>query len=285
MISTKDTVERYFEGYGEYKCERLVDFLESLKLPTSITKQKGVLMAFVTQGEMEVGAGYERYLAREGNLLIIQPNKPFFLGSHTTDVDGYVLLLKGDGVLGSMGNHSLIFNLEFLETWSDSLFHLEHLPTEFIENIFKRIKWEKDAEGSKLSVVNAYVITLLLEVNQFYNESALSNRASIDITRKFKMEVYNNLNKNLSITEFADRLAVSPNHLNKAVKSVTGESASQLAHKIKMVEAKYRLMMPASNIAEIASELGFSDASYFSRFFKKNASLSPKEYQNTIDLS
>ncbi len=105
---------QYFEELGEYKCEELANFICSLNLPTPVTKQSGVVFLFVTKGEVKIGAGSDKLTAVTGQLLIIQPNKPFYILEASKDAEGYVLTLKGNGVLGSMGNHSLIFNLEFL---------------------------------------------------------------------------------------------------------------------------------------------------------------------------
>jgi AraC-like DNA-binding protein len=184
-----------------------------------------------------------------------------------------------------MGNHSLIINLEFLETWSDSFFEFQKLPLEYIENIFKRLQWEYQHQGDKLFVVNAYVITLLLELNELYNEAVHSNKASIDISRKFKNEVYKNLQLHLPVSEYANRLSITPNHLNKSIKSNTGLTASELINRIKITEAKYLLMRADLNVSAVAEQLGFSDSSYFSRFFKKHESVSPIEFQRMIDLS
>ena len=89
----------------------------------------------------------------------------------------------------------------------------------------------------------------------------------------------------MTVSEFADRLSVTPNHLNKSIKSVTGHSASHLINKIKVTEAKYLLMIANNTVSDVAERLGFSDISYFSRFFKKMEAVTPNEYRKKIDMS
>jgi AraC-like DNA-binding protein len=285
FVNTKEVVGQFFDIDDEYFCNTIPEFVSKLKFPTPISKQSGVLMLFLSEGSLELLIGYEKIKVIKGQLVIIQPNKPYSIEEYSLDIDGYLLNLKGGSVLGSMGSHSLIFNLEFLETWSDSVFTIQKLPLEYIDNIFKRIYWEKEQCKSKFSIVNAYVITLLLELNSIYNEAIHSNRAAIDIVRKFKNEVYLKLDKQFTIVEYAELLCVTPNHLNKAIKTITGLTALELVNKIKITEAKYLLMISSHNISDVAEKLGFSDASYFSRFFKKHTFLSPKEFLKMIDLS
>jgi AraC-like DNA-binding protein len=85
--------------------------------------------------------------------------------------------------------------------------------------------------------------------------------------------------------DYAKLLNVSPNHLNKCVKSTIGKTASDLINEALLMEAKALLSMSQYSVAEVAFTLGFEDASYFSRFFKKHAVQSPTEYRRMIDLS
>lgn len=270
-------------GEEQYFCVKCSDFFKNLKFPTQFTKNKGVFFVFITSGKLSLKIGYDSYIAIKDQLLIIQPLKPFQIEKCSEDLQGYILYIKENSVLGNMGNHSMIFNLDFLDTWSNSLYSIDHIPIEFIENIFKRIAWQN--KKTSLNIVNAYVITLLLEINNLYNHISNPNRAAIDLSRKFKKEIYNNLHLQLSITDYASKLSVTPNHLNKSVKSVTGYSALILISKMKMIEAKYLLMTIDLTIADISEKIGFSDVSYFSRFFKKHEGVTPTEYRKMIGLS
>ena len=49
-----------------------------------------------------------------------------------------------------------------------------------------------------------------------------------------------------------------------------------------IIEAKRELYLTNKTVKEIAYELGYNDESYFSRFFKTNADVSPQLYRETV---
>jgi AraC-like DNA-binding protein len=78
---------------------------------------------------------------------------------------------------------------------------------------------------------------------------------------------------------YAKTLKITPNHLNKSVKSVTGKTAIGLLNEMRLIEAQLRLKHTDFSISEIAYQVGFEDRSYFSRFFKKATGDSPVEFR------
>lgn len=281
--SALDIVERLSKLDKEYVCSSLSDFFCGLEIPTPFKKQSGLLLLLITKGHLRVKIAYEDSMFDKGDLLVIQPSKPFSIESFSNDLEGISIYIKGDGMLGTMGSHSLIFSLDILDTWSKSKYTLKSDLFEFILNIFNRILKEHNNSNSNMSIVNAYVITLFLELKGIHTQDAGKNLAAIDITRKYKIEVFKTINTSLAISEYANKLSVTTNHLNKAIKTITGMSATQLLSKIKITEAKYLLFRADISVAEVATQVGFDDQSYFSRFFKKQEGISPIDFRKKIE--
>jgi len=79
--------------------------------------------------------------------------------------------------------------------------------------------------------------------------------------------------------DYADRLSIHVNSLNRAVKEVTGKSTTtQIGERI-ISEAKSLLQYTDWSIADIAFALGFEYSNYFSNFFKKATGNTPKFYR------
>jgi AraC family transcriptional activator of pobA len=79
--------------------------------------------------------------------------------------------------------------------------------------------------------------------------------------------------------EYAELLHVTPNHLNALCKDIVGMPAGNLIRNRIVLEAKRQLVNLDLDIAEIAYKLNFEDNSYFSKFFKKQAGLTPGEFR------
>lgn len=78
---------------------------------------------------------------------------------------------------------------------------------------------------------------------------------------------------------YADRLHVTPRHLNQCVQATLGRTASQTIHARQMLEARRLLLHTDLGVGAIAERLNFSDASYFVRFFKRHAGTTPLAFR------
>jgi AraC-like DNA-binding protein len=79
--------------------------------------------------------------------------------------------------------------------------------------------------------------------------------------------------------EFAGQLSVHTNHLNRALKEVTGKTTTELISERVMREAGALLLHSNWNIAEIGYCLGFDHASNFNIFFKKMTGQTPNRFR------
>jgi len=82
-----------------------------------------------------------------------------------------------------------------------------------------------------------------------------------------------------SASDFADRLSIHVNHLNKVLKEQTGQTTTTLIKNRLLQEAKILLRQTDWNISEIAYSLGFEEVAHFSNFFKKETSVSPATFR------
>lgn len=81
-------------------------------------------------------------------------------------------------------------------------------------------------------------------------------------------------------SDFSSYLSVHINHLNRALKTVTGKTTSQLIGERVLQESKTLLKHTDWNISEIGYCLGFDDPSHFTSFFKRSTQTTPKTFRN-----
>jgi AraC family transcriptional regulator, transcriptional activator of pobA len=81
-----------------------------------------------------------------------------------------------------------------------------------------------------------------------------------------------------TVNYMASQLHLSSKYLSDLLKQETGNTALELIHLHIISEAKNLLVAGEKSISEVAYQLGFENPPYFSRLFKKQVGLSPKEF-------
>jgi len=82
-----------------------------------------------------------------------------------------------------------------------------------------------------------------------------------------------------SAKDFAEKLFIHVNHLNRAIKTTTGKTTTDLIAERLVNEAKALLKHTDWNISEISYCLGFEDTPHFNHFFKKQTSQTPSGFR------
>lgn len=85
--------------------------------------------------------------------------------------------------------------------------------------------------------------------------------------------------RNLSISEIADKCAVSETYLRKSFKKYLNISPNEYRIKTRIEKAKNLLLNSEMSVKEITYLLGFYDEAYFYKIFKAETGLTPKQYK------
>jgi AraC-like DNA-binding protein len=111
------------------------------------------------------------------------------------------------------------------------------------------------------------------------DENLLSKGKGHVVVKRFFQLVEDNYQKNLPVNVYAGMLAITPNHLTQTVNQLTGKTSSQIIKSKQVLEIKRLLVHTNLTVTEIANRLNFPDQSYFTKFFKRVAGLSPLQYR------
>jgi AraC family transcriptional regulator, transcriptional activator of pobA len=82
-----------------------------------------------------------------------------------------------------------------------------------------------------------------------------------------------------TVARYAKELGITPPHLNAICQQAGGSSALELIHDRVLLAARRELAYTDKSIAGVAASLGFSEPSYFTRFFKRKMRITPKQYR------
>lgn len=82
-----------------------------------------------------------------------------------------------------------------------------------------------------------------------------------------------------SIAFYADRLFLTPRYLSTLVRQASGRTVMDWVNEAVMQEAKLMLCHTDKLVYQIADELNFPNASFFSKYFRRMAGMTPNDYR------
>jgi AraC family transcriptional activator of pobA len=173
----------------------------------------------------------------------------------------------------------------YLDYGQHEALHLTTQEVQEISTIFELMIQYYKNDKRNFSVLLSYVNVLITLVEVFYKRQFSTdpkqyNRIVTDFQQSL-IDYYSEPVKQLpTVQYFADKLGLTANYLGDIVKHFTQKSAIENIHEFVVKKAKALLEQnTAMNSAEVAYELGFEYPNYFSKFFKKQVNLTPKEYR------
>ncbi|OYD40691.1 helix-turn-helix transcriptional regulator [Sphingobacterium cellulitidis] len=147
---------------------------------------------------------------------------------------------------------------------------------------FKAIQEElNDSNGladlihSRVSVI-ASILSKEVEINMLNEDNNPYSLRLIQLQEL--LEIYFREEKKVEF--YADELHISASQLSKICRKYLSASPAQLIHQRLVLEAKRLLKSTDQSIKEIAFQLGFADAPYFTNFFKKNTGMNPSDFRS-----
>ncbi len=221
-------------------------------------------------------------------LMFFNPEVPYTFESLTEDATGYFCIFKDafftEYIRGSLkelpmyapngkpayvldaaqdGAFAQIFTKMVAELKSDYAFKFDLIRNYIMEVIHGALKLQPSETLYRHTDANARITTVFTEL----------------LERQFPIESRSQQFSLRSVKDFAEKLNVHPNHLNRAIKRVTGKTTTAHISERLVTEAIALLKHTNWNISEISYTLGFEEPAHFNNFFRKQTSQTPKAYR------
>jgi len=221
----------------------------------------------------------------EQALLFATPKIPYNYVPQDTQQSGHFCVFTAEFLTKDKSGIDLD-KLPIFQTDGYPVFQLTEEESIAIDLIFSKIHQEINSDYVyKYDLIRNYVAELihfgqkLQPVTALYSKHNSAARVSSLfaelLERQFPIESPHQKIELKSAKDFANRLAIHVNHLNKVLKESTGKTTTELISERLIQEAKILLKQTDWNISEIAYSLGFEELAHFSNFFKKQTTLTP----------
>lgn len=267
--------------YKNFHIERVEYYRNYLKLPIPPHRRSVYFFMYLSAGSAVRTKWLSTYEIPSGHFFFLPADTTTSVLSLSPDAAGFYCHFTPR----TLQHPALKVNLEqdfpFFGLKADPLLPVEDtsLVLPLLEALYAENK--RNAPGG-IELIAFLLTTLLLAVKHQTPPQILPpslKNAATTLTERYKSALSTFLYEKNSVAEFAEHLCVSPNHLHKCVKSVTGKTAHELLAEMRILEAKVLLRQSALSIGEIAYKLGKFGQSDFGRFFKSHTGMTPNQYR------
>ena len=269
----------HFNVFSREFCSRYTSYSRRDYYKISLIIGKGKL--FYANQEIEIN---------ENALIFFNRNVPYAWENISEVQAGFFCLFSEDFVITDR-------NIRFDD--HSPLLYPDTIPVHFISDqqeaflkqIFSKMRSEMESEYvHKYDLLRSYVNLIIHEgmkmqpfgaqVSHINGSSRIASLFIDLLERQFPIDSPENKLELRTAKDYAVRLSIHVNHLNRALKEVTGRTTTELILERIIHQAKLLLRHSNWSISEIAYCLGFEYSAYFNNLFKKQTGSTPKSFRS-----
>ncbi|NMA73332.1 MAG: helix-turn-helix domain-containing protein [Bacteroidales bacterium] len=215
---------------------------------------------------------YNDYTFRDNQIVVIYPRQ-------TGEIDlegkeGYLLVINNDIFF----EINQIVNSNYLNGYFSNVFvSIDEKTRQSLTAILSLMFQEYEGLNREV-LMKSYLQSLLFHVASLYRKDTLLNNQTTQLFVDFIKLVDQNFVEHREVKFYADELNLSEKKLNEICKTASGKTTKQFIQERLVLEIKKEIKSGTSTLKEIAFNLGFSEPEYFTRFFKQQTSMTPKEF-------
>jgi AraC-like DNA-binding protein len=227
---------------------------------------------------------------RESALLFATPKIPYHWLPQDNNQSGMFCIFTAD-FLSRNSAGIVVDDLPIFRPGELPIFQLREEETQELDFIFRKMQREIASDYIyKYDLLRNLVLEVIHFGQKLQPMSALKSAQNASdriyslfmelLERQFPIEPPQQRLGLRTAKDYAARLAVHVNHLNKVLKEKTGQTTTAIISDRIIQEAKILLKQTDWNISEISYVLGFDDLAHFSNFFKKQTSFTPVGFRS-----
>lgn len=245
------------------------------------------LVCLVTDGEYKFMIDDREYTFKRGSLFFLSPwhTRSFIINKAWK---GYLVAFTPH-FLSQYASGSDISNFAFFAPGKSVVLSLTDEQIDELTSLFTLMETENlHSAKHKHQLLYHYTYILLHKCEYILHQTGTDTiLAGDDVLKRFHgcvHDYFTGLTDNktaspLSINIIADQMHLHPHYLSDIIKQKTGRTATQLIRERTAYEAQRLLLHTNKSISEIAYHLKFDDNSNFTKFFKSQLQVTPKEFR------
>lgn len=291
LIKTVHDYNAWIGVPDEHPLISIVHFDELETVHTGFLKYGvyGIFLCDVATQGLKYGSGFYKY--GDQTMIAVSPGQSLGLDEdkHIKGVKGWAMLFDPALINGS--NMSMRMNeYRFLTYYADEALAMTSDERDLMVACFRQIRSEirSNQDQAQRRILSASIEIVLAFCQRFYLRQFKEMTKREDLKSRLidVVKAYYDQGRQLkegvpTVKTVAKEMNISPNYLGDMFKVLTETTPLHIIHAIIMERAR-GLLSSGKSIADTAYELGYDYPHHFTRLFKKEFNMKPKEYQMRI---
>ncbi|MGB0917337.1 MAG: AraC family transcriptional regulator [Flavobacteriales bacterium] len=245
-------------------------------------------VVFITEGSGTHRVNFREYQYQPKDILFIGKDQIHSWRKYS-NVKGHILFFTQDFIYQ---NQLTFSDLSYSYPYNSFLYSpkvsianaTDHQALNSIVNLIQT-EYQSPDSPFKKEIIQSLLRAFFLKIRMqsVAETKTVSTKSVRDLFIRFQKAVDDNISITRNVNEYCVILNTSYKELNNACKALTSKTAKAVIDDIIMSKAKRYLLDPDKNISLTAYMLGFAEPTNFTKFFRKQEGLGPKEFMSKIN--
>lgn len=248
-------------------------------------KIKSAILFLCTEGEIEATINFSEYTIHKGDFVFLIPESFIQLHRFSDDLNFYFAAFSSE----------FLRSVNMIRTTFEFVPYIAQNPVLKLEEGFMSVyrnfyKLLIECSNTPGILFNREVIKSMLNIwleqlddlygKRFQLDNKNMNREK-NIYMQFIMLLHQHYESEHKVSFYADKIGITLQHFCTTIKKTSGSTASEIIVRFLSMEAKSRLKFTSMPIKNVSLSLGFTNITFFHKWFKQNTGMTPLEYRES----
>ena len=269
---------------GECIAANSASEMEIFRFPSRLN---ALIIGVGTEGETSLTSNLQEFRLKKDSLFIFSPKHILQVQSNNR-FKAHLIVIAPDFLKRINIDTKRMMPL-FLQFGSLPCMELTHAESQSLRSFISMVEQELKGSETDFSseIIGGLIAATIYKVGDILThyltehpevDSPIHNRAE-EYFRQFTELLGEHYKHERSVGFYARQLCITPKYLTTLIKRISGKSVSEWIDNYVILEAKTLLKYSNMSVQEIAYYLNFPNQSFFGSYFKRNAGMSPSQYE------
>ncbi|MEZ5004426.1 MAG: helix-turn-helix transcriptional regulator [Chitinophagales bacterium] len=238
---------------------------------------------FFTKGKGRIKLDSETISFKEGTIVFLPPGRWRQWIRYSDDVDAYILIFEEAFISDYFHDQLFLYRFHyFYNEASPSYLNCAQYERAECGHVLQKIMNEIHHIGiDSQHYLRSLLYHLLILLNRKYKRDFNVTLELLNDSQStvFKQLLEERIRSLVHVKDYADEMGISRTQINQIAKRSFGKNAGSIIKERRIAEAKRMILFTNKDIAQIADELNYSEASNFNRTFKTVTGITPAKFR------